>query len=121
MIIDEWRADLMKAMCEEKVICENVENANTFIKRFKGLMGRKSLDENAGLLLDPCNQIHTFGMKFAIDTITLGKNNEILFIDDDVKPGKIRPIISKGKKVLELPSGTAKKNMLQVGQVILMK
>lgn len=111
----------MIAICEDRVICNEVENANTFVKRFKGLMGRKTLEKGQGLLLDPCNQIHTFGMKFAIDTITLGKNNEILFIDYDVAPGKVRPIIKKGKKVLELPSGAAKENMLQVGQIITME
>lgn len=90
----------------------------TFFKRFKGLMGRKSLAEGAGLLIEPCNQIHTFGMKFAIDTLTLDKDDVILYIDHEIQPGKIRKMVSKGRRVLELPSGTANKYMLQVGQVI---
>ena len=46
-----------------------------------GLMYRKGMAENHGLLLTPCNEIHTFGMNFDIDTVALSKNNEILFID----------------------------------------
>ena len=77
-----------------------------------------ALAEGAGLLIEPCNQIHTFGMKFAIDTLTLDKDNVILYIDHEIQPGKIRKMVSKGRRVLELPSGTANKYMLQVGQVI---
>lgn len=111
----------MVAICGDKVICTDVENANNFIKRFKGLMGRESLDEGKGLLLDPCNQIHTFGMKFSIDALTLDKNGAIIYIDKCVESGKVRKFVSKGKKVLELPSGTADKYMLQVGQIISME
>ena len=99
----------MVITCDSQIICTKAEYANTFFKRFKGLMGRKSLAEGAGLLIEPCNQIHTFGMKFAIDT---------LYIDHEIQPGKIRKMVSKGRRVLELPSGTANKYMLQVGQVI---
>ena len=108
----------MVITCDSQIICTKAEYANTFFKRFKGLMGRKSLAEGAGLLIDPCNQIHSFGMKFAIDTLTLDKDNVILYIDHEIQPGKIRKMVSKGRRVLELPSGTANKYMLQVGQVI---
>lgn len=111
----------MIAICGDNIICKDVENANNFIKRFMGLMGRKSLEEGKGLLLDPCNQIHTFGMKFSIDTLTLDKNGVIIYIDKRVEPGKVRKIVPKGKKVLELPSGTVDKYMLQVGQIISME
>lgn len=108
----------VKAIVKGKVICEKVEVANTFFKRFMGLMYRKSLAENEGLLLEPCNQIHTFGMKFAIDTITISRDNIITYIDKNIVPGKIRPIIKDGRKVLELVSGTIEKYDLELGDVI---
>ena len=104
--------------CEIVYGVRSNRDTDTFFKRFKGLMGRKSLAEGAGLLIEPCNQIHTFGMKFAIDTLTLDKDDVILYIDHEIQPGKIRKMVSKGRRVLELPSGTANKYMLQVGQVI---
>ena len=42
-----------------------VEVALTALSRFRGLLGRDEYPHV--LLLFPCNDIHTFGMKFAID------------------------------------------------------
>lgn len=108
----------VRAVVNGKVICERVEVANTFFKRFMGLMYRKSLGENEGLLLEPCNQIHTFGMKFSIDTITISSDNKIRYIDERVVPHKVRPLIKDGKKVLELTSGTIEKYGLELGDMI---
>lgn len=108
----------LKAVVNGKIICEKVEVANTFTKRFMGLMYRKHLGENEGLLLEPCNQIHTFGMKFSIDTITISGDNRIRHIDERVEPRKVRPMIKEGKKVLELRSGTIEKYGLEPGDII---
>ena len=108
----------VKAVVNGKILCEKVEVANNFFKRFMGLMYRKSLDDNQGLLLEPCNQIHTFGMKFPIDTITISRDNKVIYIDNQVEPGKVRPLVKNGKKVLELVSGTAKEFGLELGDEI---
>lgn len=108
----------VRAVVNGKVICEKVEVANTFVKRFMGLMYRKSLGEDEGLLLEPCNQIHTFGMKFVIDTITISSDNRIRHMDEKVEPGKVRPMVKDGKKVLELTSGTIEKYGLELGDIV---
>ena len=77
---------LLKIYKNGQLILDECENANHFFTRFMGLMYRKSMAENHGLLLTPCNEIHTFGMNFDIDTVALSKNNEILFIDRAVPP-----------------------------------
>ncbi|MCR5835858.1 MAG: DUF192 domain-containing protein [Lachnospiraceae bacterium] len=108
----------VKAVCKGKVICEKVEVADTFFKRFMGLMYRKSMEADHGLLLDPCNEIHTFGMKFSIDTITISSDNIIRYLDRDVAPRKVRKRVKDGKKVLELLSGTIEKYELELGDLI---
>ncbi len=35
--------------------------------RMRGLLGRRGLPPGEGLLIRPCNAIHTLGMRFAID------------------------------------------------------
>lgn len=35
--------------------------------RMRGLLGRRGLPPGQGLLITPCNAIHTLGMRFAID------------------------------------------------------
>lgn len=106
---------ILKAKKEEKIICEYIEDASTFFRRFMGLMYRKSIPMDHGLLLTPCNEIHTFGMRFSIDTVTLSKENEVLFIDRDVKPNKIRKSVPNGHKVLELNAGVAGELGIEIG------
>lgn len=76
------------------------------------------MPENHGLLLTPCNEIHTFGMKFDIDTVALSKDNEILFIDRSVSPNKVRKKVKNGYKILELNSGAADKLKLCIGDTL---
>lgn len=110
--------EILKVYKNKELIVPEVENANHFFRRFMGLMYRKAMAQNHGLLLTPCNEIHTFGMKFDIDTITLSKDNVILFIDKCVPPRKARKKVKNGYKVLELCSGMADKLGLAVGDIL---
>ena len=109
---------LLKIYKNGRLILDECENANHFFTRFMGLMYRKGMAENHGLLLTPCNEIHTFGMNFDIDTVALSKNNEILFIDRAVPPKKVRKKVKNGYKVLELCSGVADRLGLAEGDVL---
>ena len=50
-------------------VVESVTVANTMWARGMGLMFKKSLREDEGMLIDPCNSIHTFFMNFKIDEV----------------------------------------------------
>lgn len=113
-----FKMQLLKLYKNNELLVPEVENANHFFRRFMGLMYRKSMQENHGLLLTPCNEIHTFGMRFDIDTVTLTKENVIVFIDKSVPPHKVRGKVKNGYKVLELCSGVADKLGLSSGDVL---
>lgn len=98
------------------IISENVMVANTYFKRLKGLMFTKKLPDENALHIIPCNEIHTFNMKYSIDVLYLDKNDNILYIDEDMKPGRIGKRIKNAVSVLELPSGKVKKFDVKVGQ-----
>ena len=51
-----------------------LEYADTFWRRFCGLMFRKQLPKGQGLLLAPCNGVHMCFMRFAIDAIFIDKD-----------------------------------------------
>lgn len=82
-----------------------------------GLMYRKGMAENHGLLLTPCNEIHTFGMNFDIDTVALSKIMKYcLLIGQYLRKGAKK--VKNGYKVLELCSGVADKLGLAEGDVL---
>lgn len=90
------------------------EIANTFLKRLKGLLGRSHLPEKHGMLIYPCKQIHSYFMKFPFDAVFLTRDNRVIYFMEDVKPGKISPLIAKAFSVLELPAGTVRKSGIEL-------
>ncbi len=110
--------NILKAVKNNEIICNYVEDASSFFRRFMGLMYRKSLPEGHALLLTPCNEIHTFGMRFDIDTVAVSRNGEVLFIDTAVPPHKVRPKVNGAYRVLELNAGEAEKLSISVGDIL---
>lgn len=80
---------------------DNIEVADNFYKRFKGLMGRKYLSKQTGLKIDPCNSIHCFFMKIPIDIMFLSKDDIVVKIIHDMKPWRISPIVKGARYVIE--------------------
>jgi|LSQX01.2.fsa_nt_gb uncharacterized membrane protein (UPF0127 family) len=101
-------------MCGDFVLAQNVAYANTFLKRLKGLLFKKGIDKDFGLLIKPCKQIHTFGMKFNIDVLFLSKDCEVLEIVQGLKPGRLSVYIKESVYVLELASGVIS-DKIQIG------
>ncbi|MDD2555727.1 MAG: DUF192 domain-containing protein [Syntrophaceticus sp.] len=80
--------------------------ADSFWSRCKGLLGRRSLPEGAGLLLRPCNSIHSCFMKFSFDAVFVNNSLEVVHIIEKMQLFRISPVVRKAKMVLELPAGT---------------
>lgn len=91
---------------DEKLIASKVTLANSFWSRLVGLLSKRKQDDNAGLLLMPCAQVHTYFMKFPIDAVFLSDTNVVLHIEN-LMPGKISRNVVDCKKVLELNWGVA--------------
>jgi uncharacterized membrane protein (UPF0127 family) len=87
------------------VLADRAERATSFAKRLKGLIGRSRLEPGEGLQISPCNSIHTFFMRFAVDVIFLDGAGRVLRAWPGIRPW--RAIFCLGaKSVLELPAGT---------------
>ncbi|NLX63743.1 MAG: DUF192 domain-containing protein [Clostridiaceae bacterium] len=93
-----------------------VRIADTFGKRFMGLMGRNVGEY--GLLLSPCNAVHTFFMRYDLDVIFLNKDNRIISIKRSIKPFSFVAPVPKAGKVLELPSSLHATDSLNKGDQI---
>ena len=106
---------------DNKMVIGNVKKADNFFSRFKGLMFKKMMNRDCGLLISPCNQVHTFNMKFDIDVIFLSKKFEVLYIRPSMKHGKISKMVSNAYYVLELCSGVAAEKEIKTGDILLLK
>lgn len=104
-----------------EVICDNLLIADSFFRRFKGLMFTKNLPYYQGLYIKPCNSIHTFFMNYSIDVLYVDKNHKILAINEEFEPGRIGPYVKGAKAVIELPAGKVKERELNVGQALLIE
>ncbi len=59
-------------LAKQTVLATHAEKATSFVSRLQGLLGRDSFElGKQALLLEPCNDIHMWGMQFAIDVLFL--------------------------------------------------
>lgn len=99
------------------------EVADTTAKRIEGLMSKKILPDNEGMLFifneENYHGIWMMNTSFPIDIIWIDKDLKIVDIVEDAQPCKFNcPIYrpdSKASYVLEVNSGFTKKNKLQIG------
>lgn len=83
------------------VLIEQLFVAETFFPRLKGLIGRKTLDKGTGLKIIPCNSVHTFFMRFAIDVIFINANDKVIASMENVKPARMSKIYRNAAYVIE--------------------
>jgi len=98
-----------------ELLLDQLEIAESLIARGTGLLGRQGLEANQALWIKPCNNIHTFFMKFAIDCIFVDRNLEIKRIAKSVKPFRFVGPYWKAHSVIEASAGFADKKNLQIG------
>lgn len=101
------------------IVCASAFQADTLLSRLRGLLGRKALGHEAGLLIIPSSGVHTFGMRFAIDIVAFDRNFRVLGVWESVGPGKIRGLSFRTHGVLELMSGLARQSNVTVGDQLL--
>ncbi len=100
-----------------KVLSNNILVADNPLTRIIGLMFRKKPLDSDGLILEPCNSIHTFFMRYPLDIVFLSKTNEVVKIIRYLKPWRMTLIYFKARKTLELPAGNLPAD-IQVGDIL---
>ena len=91
-----------------------LEVADDFGSRMKGLLGRKDLPEGRGLLITECNSIHMFFMHFAIDAVFIDAGMRVVKIAADLRPWQVASC-SPARHTLEIPAGAAQRARIEVG------
>ena len=105
---------IIKNISQNKIILNNTHLAETFFARLKGLLGTRQLEAGKGLIIRPCNSIHTVGMNYAIDVLFINKQDCIVKIESNLAAGKFS-VCRDSSYVVELPSGVVAATGTAVG------
>jgi hypothetical protein len=87
------------------ILATRLEAAHSSATRRRGLLGREGLLSGEGLWIAPCESVHTFFMRFAIDLVYLDRNHQARKVRSGVGPWRMSACLS-AHSVLELPAGT---------------
>lgn len=99
-------------------LAREVRLADTWCARFKGLMGKKKINPGEGLVLVPCNSVHTCFMRFAIDVVFVNAYGRVLKLYHALAPYRLTVIVKGAAQVIELPAGTVRQSGTQVGDLV---
>lgn len=97
-----------------------VRKADTFLQRLRGLLFTDSLPAHTGLLLENCNSIHMFGMRYALDIVFVDKRFRICKLVSHLKPWHMAGCF-KARHTIELPAGTIEEYQFHTGELIQQK
>ena len=92
--------------------------ADSPFRRMKGLLGRKGLKPGEALILKPCNSIHTFFMRFAIDVLFVNKDSRVIKAISGIKPFRITYIYYHADFAVELAAGIIQSTSTSLGDLI---
>lgn len=91
---------------------KDIKLADNMFSRVKGLMFDEKI-KGDGLLIRPCNSIHTFFMKFNIDVIFLNKDLKIVKIIRNMPPWRMSKIYWNAWQVLEFQGGRLSEEIVE--------
>lgn len=92
-----------------------VRRAETFLARLKGLLLAPPLPPGEGLLLVPCNSVHTAFMRHPIDVVFLDRAGRIEKIVPRLAPWRLAACLA-AYQTLELAAGEAERLGLVPGE-----
>ena len=96
---------MVRVSYNNKVLSEKILLAETLSTRLIGLMFKKEISGGDGLLIEPCNSIHTCFMRYPLDIAFINRKNEVVKIIRNLKPWRMTWIYFRANKTLELPAG----------------
>jgi uncharacterized protein len=92
-----------------------VKPAATFWSRLRGYIGRPRPQRGDGILLVPCDAIHTWWMSFHLDVLFLDPRGMVVEVVRSLGPWRRTRRVEGARYVLELPVGTIDASGTQVG------
>jgi uncharacterized membrane protein (UPF0127 family) len=83
--------------------------------RGRGLLGRGGLKPGEGIVINPCNSVHMFFMRFAIDVVYLDRRDRVVKTVHNLRPFAVSMGGRSAHHAVELPAGTLSQTQTRPG------
>ena len=110
----------MRNQTRNTVLGDSIDVADTSATRRVGLLKHDRLEAGQGLWIVPCESVHTFFMKFAIDLVYVDKHRKVRKVRHAVPAWRLSMCLT-ARSILELPPGTAERTGTVVGDQLVME
>lgn len=104
---------------ETGAVLAELTEAQGPVARMRGLLGRATLPEGCGILLRG-RQVHTIGMRFAIDAVYLSEDFVVVRVVT-LPPGRLGPFERRARRVLEIGAGESQRLGIHEGMPLEIK
>jgi uncharacterized protein len=105
-------------LTKKTILAQEARLADKLWARMKGLLGEQKLLPGQGLVLKPCNSIHTFFMNFSIDVLFLDKADRVVKMFSVLKPFRLTSVYFSAHLAIELPAGVIQATGTSLGDIV---
>lgn len=102
-------------LVSEGRVLASARRATTRAERRRGLIGADSVGEP--LVLEPCNWVHTVGMRTAIDVVYVQADNTVI-ATAHMRPWRVGPVTRKARFIIEAAPGSLERWNVKPGDKI---
>lgn len=96
-------------------LASSAKEARDFLGRLVGLINKKKLAKDEGLIIYRCSAIHTMWMKYPIDIVFADRQLRIRKLVRHLKPWSFSPLVMSACIAIELPVGTIGRSLTEMG------
>jgi len=104
----------VRNLTRNTVLADAADVADTSAKRRTGLLQHTHLEPGQGLWIVPCESVHSFFMKFAIDLVYLDNNHKVRKVRHRMAPWRVSACLT-AHSIIELPAGSVAATGTQAG------
>ncbi len=102
----------------DKLVFERAHLTENFIDRFTGLMFRKTPLGFDALVIDKCDAVHSFFMRFDLDLVFLTREKVVIKVEKRLSPFRISGFVTGAYYVIEIISHEKTDELFSCGDVI---
>lgn len=115
-----WDAQryIIENVSRNAILASSSGRASNTVSRGFGLMLHRDLPEGGGLIIEPCNSVVSFFMRFPIDVLFVDRTGAVVRMIHAMPPWRGSPIVRDSAVVVELPAGTLARTETRVGHSI---